>query len=240
MSRTDDASFLARWARRKEQARRGHVSGEDAARQVAKAGGKADATSSARVTAPDPACLSAPDAAPVTAPSPAPNAQLASASKPPPAVPAPAEPARLPTLEDVAQLTRSSDYSPFVQPGVSAEVRNAAMKQLFTDPHFNVMDGLDTYIDDYGKPDPIPFAMLRQLNQSKLLGLFDDQDERDGAATRASPDGVGPPAMAESTPPALPEPLPGPSTIRSDDDADLRLQQDDGAERAGPAPGAGA
>ena len=30
------------------------------------------------------------------------------------------------------------------------------MKKLFSDPHFNVMDGLDTYIDDYGKPDPIP------------------------------------------------------------------------------------
>jgi hypothetical protein len=33
-------------------------------------------------------------------------------------------------------------------------VRNAALKKLFTDPHFNVMDGLDVYIDDYGKPDP--------------------------------------------------------------------------------------
>ena len=32
------------------------------------------------------------------------------------------------------------------------------MKKLFSDPHFNVMDGLDTYIDDYGKPDPIPLV----------------------------------------------------------------------------------
>ena len=40
------------------------------------------------------------------------------------------------------------------------------MKKLFSDPHFNVMDGLDTYIDDYGKPDPIPLSMLRRMNQS--------------------------------------------------------------------------
>ena len=30
------------------------------------------------------------------------------------------------------------------------------------------MDGLDTYIDDYGKPDPIPMPMLRQMNQSQV------------------------------------------------------------------------
>jgi hypothetical protein len=44
---------------------------------------------------------------------------------------------------------------------VAPEVKNAAIKKLFADPHFNVMDGLDTYIDDYSKPDPIPPEMLR-------------------------------------------------------------------------------
>ena len=37
------------------------------------------------------------------------------------------------------------------------------------------MDGLDTYIDDYGKPDPLPAGMLRQMAQSQVLGLFDDE-----------------------------------------------------------------
>ena len=36
------------------------------------------------------------------------------------------------------------------------------MKKLFSDPHFNVMDGLDTYIDDYGKPDPLPLVDAAQ------------------------------------------------------------------------------
>ena len=63
-----------------------------------------------------------------------------------------------PTLDDVAVLTRESDYSRFVAPDVDGGVSNAALKKLFSDPHFNVMDGLDTYIDDYSKPDPLPPA----------------------------------------------------------------------------------
>jgi hypothetical protein len=94
----------------------------------------------------------------------------------------------LPTLDDVARLTRESDYAPFVRPGVDTEVKNAALKKLFSDPHFNVMDGLDTYIDDYGKPDPISPAMLRQLNQATSLGLFDvsPADAKDARGAHAS------------------------------------------------------
>jgi hypothetical protein len=43
------------------------------------------------------------------------------------------------------------------------------MKKLFTDPHFNVMDGLDIYIDDYTKFEPIPAAMLAMLVHAKPL-----------------------------------------------------------------------
>jgi hypothetical protein len=48
------------------------------------------------------------------------------------------------------------------------------MKKLFADPHFNVMDRMDVYIDDYGQPDPIPQAMLRQMVSAKFLNLFED------------------------------------------------------------------
>lgn len=134
----------------------------------------------------------------------------------------------LPTLADVALLTRESDYARFVATGVDEGVKRAAMKKLFSDPHFNVMDGLDTYIEDYGKPDPIPLAMLRQMNQSKVLRLFDD-DEKDEAtqqiATTTAPDAL------EATNELL---------TADDDHADLRLQQDDAAGRPGPDQGAGA
>ena len=77
-----------------------------------------------------------------------------------------------PTLADVATLTRESDYSRFVAPEVDGEVKNAALKKLFGDPRFNVMDGLDVYIDDYSKPDPLPASMLRQMAQAAFLGLI--------------------------------------------------------------------
>ena len=129
----------------------------------------------------------------------------------------------LPTLADVALLTRESDYSRFVSPGIDEGVKRAAMKKLFTDPHFNVMDGLDTYIDDYGKPDPIPLAMLKQMNQSKVLRLFEmeDEDEKKSAETP-----LAKPVTELKLPP--------------DDDPDLRLQQDDAARQPGPDQGAGA
>ena len=83
-------------------------------------------------------------------------------------------------LPPVESLTFESDFRPFGNPGVDSKIRNQAMKVLFKDPHFNVMDGLDTYIDDYSKPDPIPEAMLRSLNQAKSLMLFDDETKEGG------------------------------------------------------------
>jgi hypothetical protein len=133
----------------------------------------------------------------------------------------------LPTMADVALLTRESDYSRFVSPGIDEGVKRAAMKRLFTDPHFNVMDGLDTYIDDYGKPDPIPLAMLKQMNQSKVLRLFDVEDEEDDKKKSAET-----PLIEPATEPVT-ELKPPP-----DDDPDLRLQQDDAARRPGPDQGA--
>jgi hypothetical protein len=83
----------------------------------------------------------------------------------------------VPTLADVQQLTPESDYTGFMARGVTPDVKNAAMKKLFTDPHFNVMDRMDIYIDDYSQPDPLPLAMLRQMTSAKTLNLFDDAPE---------------------------------------------------------------
>ena len=164
-----------------------------------------------------------------------------------PATAATADAVPPPTLEDVAALTRSSDYSRFVQPGVEPGVRNAAMKKLFADPHFNVMDGLDTYIDDYGQPDPIPPSMLRLMNQAASLGLFDadpapaaapGQRVESPAPAQACTDGDTPVSVAQSGP--IPCSVPTPAPFSFDDDADLRLQPDDAPGRRGPEPGSGA
>jgi 3-oxoacyl-ACP reductase-like protein len=80
-----------------------------------------------------------------------------------------ADAASHPTLDDVMQLTRDSDYSLFVSPGIDKTVRRAALKKLFSDPHFNVMDRLDIYIDDYTKPSPLTPAMLAGLKHTQSL-----------------------------------------------------------------------
>ena len=97
---------------------------------------------------------------------------------PPPAGPSSSvESQASPTLAQVAELTPESDFTAFVARGVTPEVKNAAMKKLFSDPHFNVMDGLDIYIDDYNRPDPLPLAMLRQMTSAQTMNLFEDKEQ---------------------------------------------------------------
>jgi len=206
-----DEGFLSRWSRRKAQGR---------------AGAEVEPAPPAN---PDPLPATASSAAPVAAPESPPT--ISGGAEPPPP---------LPTMDDVAALTRESDYARFVMPGVGDDVKSAAMKKLFSDPHFNVMDGLDTYIDDYGKPNPIPLSMLRRMNQSVTLGLF--TEEADAAAEAplpalpavASPDGAGPAAVAQSESPV---PLPAAPEHRADDDPGLQLQRDDADRRPGAGPG---
>ena len=103
-----------------------------------------------------------------TAPPPEPLAPVA--DLPVPVVDAPAvapADAPLPTMDDVARLTADSDFSAFVARGVDAAVRRTALKKLFADPHFNTMDCLDVYIDDYTKPSPVSEAMLASLEHAK-------------------------------------------------------------------------
>jgi Protein of unknown function (DUF3306) len=109
----------------------------------------------------------------------------------------------LKALPDIADLTNDSDYTPFMQSGVDPAKRNAAMRKLFTDPHYNVMDGLDIYIDDYGKPDPIPPEMLRNLMQSKMLNLFNDEPElkdENSEQKLLEPDAATPPEPLDNAP----------------------------------------
>jgi hypothetical protein len=102
----------------------------------------------------------------------APKPAAPSASSP--AIAQNAAPPELPSVDTLKGL--ASEYKEFLRPEVDEKLRQAALKKLFHDPHFNVMDGLDTYIDDYSKPDPIPEAMLRTLSHAKGL-LFDEKKE---------------------------------------------------------------
>ena len=95
------------------------------------------------------------------------SSQVAAVEASPQEAPPPA------TLEDVAKIDRfDPDFSAFMKPDVDPAVQQAALKKMFTDPHFNIMDGLDIYIDDYSKPDPLPPGMLERMVQSDMLNLF--------------------------------------------------------------------
>jgi hypothetical protein len=203
--------FLARWSQRKAKLRKGEM--PDAPPSTVKA--------SAALGEAAPAAVAA-----------AGTGQAAAAGARAESVPAPALPP--PTLDDVAALDRDSDFRRFVAADATPEVRNAAMKKLFSDPHFNVMDGLDTYIDDYGKPDPIPASMLRQMVQSHALGLFADEEKPEPGEppARATPDGTGDGGTAH---------LPSETSNTLDDDhnAALRLQPLDAVGPLGDSGGAG-
>lgn len=122
-----------------------------------------------------------------------------------PVEPAPDAPPPL-TLEDAAKLTPADDFSPFVAHGVDETVKRAALKKLFADPHFNVMDGLDTYIDDYSQPDPIPPEMLRELRHVAGLKLFEPLDEEVAKTVDFEPDIEAAPVVTGETPPESAEP----------------------------------
>lgn len=105
----DDAGFLARWSRRKSEARRAAVVAE------------------AEDAAPEPSALP---------PDPVQEDDFAPDTEP------------LPTIDS---LTENSDYSAFLSPKVSRDVRRLALRKLFKSPKFNVCDGLDVYCGDYTK-----------------------------------------------------------------------------------------
>jgi len=126
------------------------------------------------------------------------------------AAPAP----ELPSLDTLKGL--QSEYEAFMRPEVDPATRTAALKRLFADPHFNTMDGLDVYIDDYTVADPIPTAMLKTLTAARTLGLVDDEEDKKRAATAPGAESapaaaaLAAPADASAAPPPEPEgPAPG-------------------------------
>ena len=143
-------------------------------------------------------------------------AEAPRAEAPPAAMPgAPPAKAEESAAAATAEDGATPEYREFFDPQVDEKLRRTALKQLFSDPHFNVMDGLDTYIDDYSQPDPIPEAMLRQLNQAKNLFLF-DQEKKAGAEGQAqtAPDPAASSLPAATEPAAPPQAAP----IQSKDD----------------------
>lgn len=159
---------------------------------------------------------------------------------PQPAPPsAPEASAALPPIES---LSIESEFAPFFKPGIPESTRRAALKQLFRDPRFNIMDGLDVYIDDYSKPDPIPPEMMKQLLHTKHIfnppktevnaeGHVVDVVEPVAQAAPEEAPGTAASAISDGTVDAKPDPLPGAIDASAEPDT-VRQAQPQGGTKA--------
>ncbi len=145
----------------------------------------------------------------------------------------PATPATVaPELPPVEKLDMNSDYRGFFHPKVDEALRRTALKKLFSDPHFNIMDGLDVYIDDYSIPDPLPAAMLDELKQAQnIIGWARETEE--AAELRRNP----PPVAAERIAAAdsgIEDMMPATDAVKSDaaSPEPARQTPDDGGQNA--------
>jgi len=116
-------------------------------------------------------------------------------------VPASDPEAPAPELPAVDQLGINSDFRGFFHPKVDENLRRAALKKLFSDPHFNVMDGLDVYIDDYSKSDPLPAGMLAGLRQAQNIIAWAKEGTEDAEAKAAVPAAGTPQSLADEAAP---------------------------------------
>ena len=236
---TDPGGFFSRWSRRKAEDTAQAQAAERAARPAS--------------AIPPSVPASRLPAGAVSADSTGVAAKGADAQADPEPCTAPASPPSGPTLDDVRGLSADSDFKPFVGRAVSPEVRNAAMKKLFADPHFNVMDGLDIYIDDYSKPSPLPAELLRKMVSAQFLQMVEEEKpapgEPPGAPSAQAAPGEVPTSQSAGLaeqPPALPdspalgaEAVPPVSPpISAHDHPDLQLQPDHAPRRGGTESGA--
>lgn len=169
---SEPESFLARWSRRKREAEREAERPAEAAAAEEPAAGSATAGAEgvARV-------------APV--PVPAATRDPAATTEMP-----------LPPIDSLDGLR--SDYEAFFQQPVDDELRRAALKKLFADPHFNQMDMLDVYVDDYTQFEPLPAALRLRLPSARGFLLDSERQALEAAeAAEAAADASGTGVAAE-------------------------------------------
>lgn len=103
-----------------------------------------------------------------------------------------------PDLPSIESLTSDSDFAAFMQPKVPDALKRQALKKLFAQPQFNVMDGLDVYVDDYSVSVPIPDDWYKDIPSWQAMlnpkppmvvtdgGYAVDADSEEGVATLAA------------------------------------------------------
>ena len=86
-------------------------------------------------------------------------------------------PEKPPELPPVDKLTPDSEFSGFMHPKVEDALRRAALKKLFSDPHFNIPDPYEAYSGDWTVGEPISPELLATLNQARTV-LFPEEEKK--------------------------------------------------------------
>ena len=77
-------------------------------------------------------------------------------------------------MPPIESLDKDSDYSVFMSPGVSDQLRTLALRKLFHLPAFNITDGLNDYDEDYtqfaGLGGVVTHEMKRMLKRELEAG----------------------------------------------------------------------
>jgi len=169
---SEPESFLARWSRRKREAER------ETERPAEAAAPEEPAADSATPGAEGVARV-APVPVPAAARDPAATTEMP-----------------LPPIDSLDGLR--SDYEAFFQQPVDDELRRAALKKLFADPHFNQMDMLDVYVDDYTQFEPLPAALRLRLPSARGFLLDSELEALEAAeAADAAADASGAEVVAK-------------------------------------------
>lgn len=184
----DGENFLARWSRRKVEAR------------------------AAEPAVPEVPAAPLPDAQAPAAGGPIGNPAVGN----PLADPAAEPPAELPSVDSLQGL--AGEYREFLKPEVNDELRRAALKKLFADPHFNVIDVNEAYSGDYTQSIPIPPAVMATLEQAKHLWFDEDAEKKKAQLEREAADAA---AAGGEAPPGIPvQPDAASDTIAAQDAQD--------------------
>jgi hypothetical protein len=84
-------------------------------------------------------------------------------------------------MPPIGTLDGDSDYSPFMSPGVSDDLRREALRKLFNQPDYNVVDGLNDYDEDFTQ-----FAGLGGIVTHEMKRMLQRELEAETAAAEST------------------------------------------------------
>lgn len=92
-------------------------------------------------------------------------------------------------MPPIESLDEKSDYSGFMSPGVSSQLRKLALRKLFAGAGFNIRDGLDDYDEDFTNFEPLGDLVTSDMkHQAEMAEKRKREAEEKEAAERLTTD----------------------------------------------------